>query len=379
MPSTRAALLLVLLLALLMAWLPPSLAEDVRDEPTAAPKHVAIRPCAGERREGKNMTAAIVLMDCLVPERRAHDRSSIFDVVRIAKLFNPHTPIVLATASRTAAEQELLCDLGVTLRACAHYMDTPAEENFTKVYRHSSVNLYGKELFCFVRFMMLQKLVREEGLTHIVFADADILLLSDALAELQLAEGMLLRALFYTTTYYSMWTPKALDAFVDFMLGFYLVGPHRTQADIEADIRKHGKQSRKSDEPGFIAQFSDMQMFAAFQHANIVPNTVDFPNVHEAIRSHLFEFTAVISLRVAFSNPRICVEPWEQFLANFVWADRRIEALNLTLREPLPRPQSERSFLGVHFQSPPCKTLLHDFAHAIVPLETQLKAMREHK
>eukprot|EP00048_Salpingoeca_helianthica_P018929 m.243592 g.243592 ORF g.243592 m.243592 type:complete len:365 (+) comp28074_c0_seq1:108-1202(+) len=349
---------------------------EVLMEEEVAPKFTPIKACAGE---SKGQKAAIVFLDCLVPEKRSHDRSTIVDIVRIARLYNPTTKIILITASRTAAEQEVLCDLDISLRACAHFADTPAEENFTKAYRHSSVNLYGKELFCFVRFMMLQKLIHEEHYDNVVFADADIFLFSDALAELKLEEGKFLRTMFYSNTYFSMWTPTAVDEFVKFMLHFYTLSSNRTVADIEADIDKYGKHNHKSNEPGFVAQFSDMQMFYAFQQLTTLPNTVDFVHMNEPIRARLMEFSAIISLRVAFGEAKICSPPTETFLNNFIWVNKTLAPYNIDVREPLPRPHSPRGFVGIHFQSPQCKLHTHGFATTVVPLATQLHAMNKAK
>lgn len=349
-------------------------------------------------------SSAIMFVDCMVPEKTLHNRSTIIDTIRIARLFNPHTTIFLMTAARSRMELEVLCLWRVKLRDCSAYNNTEEEGRFKQIYRHSSVNIYAKELFCFTRFMMVKKLVHDEALKQILFADADMMLTSNIFVELALNGSSHLRTIFRSTTYLSMWKTEGLDAFVEYMVFFY----SRPMAEIEKDILKFGSRSHTSTAPGFITQFSDMSLLRIFQERTRLPITIDFLNIPAVIQSKQLEYSTIISMRVAFRNPKICyVKVPELFVdTNFVWRPIDVGGMNVSIpctKQSAVMPVSgggggtgggtggdtggdttttatvsanvdgRRPLIAVHFQGVACKSLMHAFAKKIVPLVTQIE------
>jgi hypothetical protein len=289
--------------------------------------------------------------------------------MRIGRLFNPAMDIFLVTANRTAAEISALCELRIRVRDCACY-HSAKEEEFTKVYFHSSVNIIGKEIFCFTRFMMLQKLIAEQQLRFILFADADILLFPKIASRLQLDSTAQLHILVPGATYLSMWTAEFLARFVDFMIAFY----QRPAAAVSADIRRFGANRKNpGDIKNFIAQFSDMYMLRAFTANSTVRVLLDHPNTSELVRGGVVELTASISLRVAFQNTSTCRESIEELLARFSWRRHRIAGIIIS--EPVhTRNNRLHPITSIHLQGVACKRMTALFAEAILPYADQTRA-----
>ena len=314
---------------------------------------------------------AIVFMDCMVKEKQPHDRSAMLEVVRIARLFNPLAKIILATENRTDAEMNLFCRFHISLRDCS-CLRPPEEDAFKKVYIHSSINIFEKELFCFLRFFKLRQLVVQETLERVLFVDADIFLMSNILERLSLTPPWQLRIPFHSATYLSMWQAPAIALFVQFMIDFY----SRPHSSVTMDIRKYGSSKFTSKHPRFVAQFSDMSMLKAFVSSGKVVAQVDYPNTHDVVHGGRIDITAAISMRVAFQNTSACREDFATFSQRFVW---RSDMAQNGAKVQLPLASvggQERPMIGIHMQGVQCKRLIRHFAEKICPIEQQLIAER---
>lgn len=320
----------------------------------------------------------IVFVDCVVREKWPHDRSTMIHVARIARLFNPSEPIYLITENRTSAEVGILLALRIIVRNCSCYFDSSNEVEFTRNYIHSSVNIFEKEKFCFTRFMMLQEFIRREQLSHVLFVDADILLMPNATIQLRPTNSTIkVRSLFAGGTYFSFWTEKGVSLFVDFMIGFY----KRPREAIAGDLMKFGSNKFKSTDANFVAQFTDMHMFRAFEYNNSDIVQVDFPRIEPLIRADAVRFTTTIALRIGFRNQSTCKEDFSTFTARFLWENAEIGGVAVEL--PIPKPTASsvysgasNSFIALHFQGVFCKRLVTKFTARICPIAKQLHAMR---
>lgn len=157
-------------------------------------------------------------------------------------------------------------------KSISKYINEDLCKSFDDIYIHLSVNKYHYEKFCFMRWLLVQALIKEMDLDHLILIDSDVLFF----APLDEITAALDSQSFYTTLKHNPSVFLANDSKLVFNeLSQYIIGLYMNRDEsLEEYVKKRQARREYSSQSqqfykqyGTSVHFSDMDMLQEFVEA----------------------------------------------------------------------------------------------------------------
>lgn len=180
-------------------------------------------------------------------------------MLRQARKCNPNSPIYLISDQSTN-HYDFVEHIDIS-----NYFSRA--ENFIKVYVHLSINPYGYELFCFLRWFIILDFVTKNQIDHFLCMDSDVMLYCDVDEVFGKWIGYDMTMCLFEGPQYSLFNKESLNTFCDYIYTHY--------ADNEEfeEVNKWNVTHGGVSDMRFFTYFSQLPGIKVFNTGQVVDGT----------------------------------------------------------------------------------------------------------